>query len=188
MRLRIRELGKAKKHTRVYQPYIEDLFDEIKHESNKLSTEFSSNIKDYESILAKNKQDSSDKKSKDSAPSQDGEAPDFVLNNEEKIRPFIESLSQKDFVNKSVGDLKKDIIQKIVVQYPGVSKKAVKTKVISKASLGSNNDIVKNRAQFKKYLMQILDINEFWQLISENSIIASLDKAGTAELLEKYLN
>ena len=187
LRLRIRrELGKAK-NTRVHQPYIEDLFDEIERESDKLSTKFSSNIKDYNSILTKNKQNSNVKKSEGSAPSQDGADPAFVLNNEDKIRPFIESLAEEDFVNKSVGDLKKGIIQKVVNHYKGVSKNAVKTKVISKASLGSNNDIVKNRAQFKRYLMQILDINEFWQLISENSIIASLDKAGTAELLEKYL-
>ena len=187
LKLRIkRELGRDK-NTRKLQPYIDDLMDDIEINSGKSSSQFLSNIGDYKSNLSMSKQGVEKQSSGDKPTSEEQLESNYEAKHEQIARPFIESISKGDFVNVTVGDLKKIILQKTVESYPNISKSALKNKIISKASFGSNNDIVKNKAQLRKYLLNILDINEFWYLITEGDIILSLDKAGTAELLDKYL-
>lgn len=190
LKLRIRrELGKAK-NTRVLQPYIDDLFDEINLNSTNLNKKMASNIKDYKSNLLKEKQIVTESQNQKSAPDNDKSDSDFVAKHDEVIRPFIQSLPKADqnLWPSTIGNLKKLIMQKLVESYPHVSKSAFKNRIISKASLGSNSNLIKNKSDFKRCLTRILDMNEFWQLITDNMIIISLDSKSTAKLFDKYLD
>ena len=178
----INKLGSGGKDTRKLKPYVPDLIEDIDDKLLTLDKDVVFNLEEYSSNLRQQKNDSHNDSNNTETRTDSLQRPDEV------IQPFISSLTKSDFVGSDLGNFKKIISQKIVDSYDHLSKGVVRSKILSKASLGSNNDKIKSEAKFKKYLRKILEMDEFWNLISQDSIIMKLDKSEIAKLLEKYLN
>ena len=177
----INKLGSGGKDTRKLKLYVPDLIEDIDEKLLTLDKDVVSNLEEYSSNLRQQKNDSHNESNNTETRTDSLQRPD------ELIQPFISSLTKSDFVGSDLGNFKKIISQKIVDSYDHLSKGVVRSKILSKASLGSNNDKIKSEAKFKKYLRKILEMDEFWKLISQDSIIMKLDKSEIAKLLEKYL-